>query len=192
LAEWAALWGHALDGFSLDSLWLVSRGRWSPRGGGTISPLVTGEDTNSGADLATTLLSVRSHDNRYRLIVDSYQAVLPDGDSLIVGGEPDSRCSLVDTRDSTELVLHFSGTGGGFHWGQWLSNDEFALGGWNEADDFGKWKQGRLWLYSMRDSIVCEYQTRIISAETYQRYEAAWHGWLLARYRAWKRARRPA
>ena len=46
-------------------------------------------------------------DNRFTLIVDSYQVVIPGEDTLIVGGEPDSRCSLLDTRDSTDLELNF-------------------------------------------------------------------------------------
>src|SRR6185436_13845940 len=37
LAEWASMWGRALDGFSLDSLWLVRRGHWSPGGGTRVS-----------------------------------------------------------------------------------------------------------------------------------------------------------
>jgi hypothetical protein len=151
-----------------------------------------GADADPQDDLATVLLRLQSPDHRYTLVVDSYQMVIPEGDTLIVGGEPESRCSLLDTRDSTSLELHFSGTGGGFHWGYWLSNTAFAVGGWNDADDFSQWRQGRLWLYSMRDSSVSEYQTRIVSAETYQRYEAAWHGWLLSRYRAWERFRRRA
>ncbi len=186
------MWGHALEGFSVDSLWQVRRAHWSPGGGSSVSLSMEGADADPRADLATVLLSLKSPDNHYTLVVDSYQMVIPEGDTLIVGGEPDSRCSLLDRRDSTSLELHFSGTSGGFHWGRWLSNTEFAVGGWNDADDFSQWKQGGLWLYSMRDSSISVYETRIVSAETYQRYEAAWHGWLLKRYRAWKRAHRPA
>jgi hypothetical protein len=44
----------------------------------------------------------------------------------------------------------------------------------------------------LRDSTVTTYATRIVSADTYARYEAAWHGWLLKRYKAWKRSHPPA
>jgi hypothetical protein len=180
------MWARALPGFEPDSLWVVKRSRWSPLGGTKYVPIVVGEDADPADYLAFQLLGLRSPDRRYILDVDSYQAVQPDGDSLIVGGEPDSRCSLIDERSMTELVLHQCGTPAGYHWGRWLSGDSFAVGGWNDADDFGQWKQGGLWLYSIRDSSVTEYQTRIVSAETYGRYEAAWHGWLLRRYRALK------
>ena len=188
LAEWTAMWGGALEGFSPDSLWLVSRRHWSLAGGGTRPPLFLGEGDDSQS-LARQLLSLRSPSRRFALSVDSYQAVMPSGDSLEVGGEPDSRCSLIDIRDSTEFVLMQTGTGGGYHWGAWLSEHSFAVGGWNDADDYSQWKQGRLWMFSLRDSTVTEYETRIVSAEAYLNYEARWHDWLLARYRAMKRTR---
>jgi len=153
-------------------------------------PLVVGEDSDAGADLATELLSLPSPDHRFILCVDSYQVVIPGSESVEVGGEPDSRCSLIDMRDTTEVVLQFCGTSCGNHWGCWLSPTSFAVGGWNNADDFGQWKQGGLSLYSLRDSSVTEYQTRIVSEESYRAYEAAWHGWLLKRYQVWMRSRR--
>jgi hypothetical protein len=160
-------------------------------GGSTYEPL-TADDSDPGDRLAFELLSLRSPDRRYVLDVDSYQAIEPDGDSLMVGGEPDSRCSLIDTRRNVELVLQQCGTPGGFEWGTWFSSTSFAVGGWNDADDFGQWKQGRLWIYSIPGASVTEYATRIVSERDFARYEAAWHGWLLRRYRQLKRTRPPA
>jgi len=183
------MWTRALPGFEPDSMWLVNRSHWSPSGGSRYEPIVAGDQSADPGDLlAFKLLGLRSPDRRYLLDVDSYQAIEPEGDSLTVGGEPDSRCSLIDERSMTEVVLQQCGTAGGYHWGRWLRNDSFAVGGWSDADDFGQWKQGSLWLYSLGDSSVTEYETRIVSAAAYQTYEAAWHGWLLRRYRVLKPA----
>jgi cytosine/uracil/thiamine/allantoin permease len=64
-----------------------------------------------------------------------------------------------------------------------LSPTRFALGGWRDADDFGQWKQGSLWIYSLTDSMMASYSTRIVSSVDYERYAAAWNAWLLRRYR---------
>jgi hypothetical protein len=135
---------------------------------------------------------MRSPDGRFILDVDEYQAIEPMGDSIEVGGEPDSQCSLIDAKSKLEQILMQTGTGGGYQWGTWLDRDAFALAGWCDADDYGQWKQGQLWLFSLRDSTVTTYATRIVSADAYASYEAAWNGWLLKRYRAWKRSHPPA
>jgi hypothetical protein len=187
------MWARALPGFATDSLWRVGRNRWSLARGTPYEPRVIGDNSADPGDLlAFALLGIRSPDGRYTLDVDSYQAVTPEGDVLIVGGEPDSRCTLIDEREHREYVLQQCGTPGGFHWGTWTSASSFAVGGWYDADDYGQWKQGRLWLYSLRDSTVSEFQTRIVSYDTYTNYEAAWHDWLLRRYKALKRSRPPA
>ena len=129
LADWTAIWAQALPGFTPDSMWLVHRSHWSPAGASKYDLVAVGRGADPEGDLAFELLGLRSPDRRYTLDVDSYQAVLPDRDSLIVGGEPDSRCSLIDERRMTELVLQQCGTPGGFHWGRWLSNASFAVGG---------------------------------------------------------------
>jgi hypothetical protein len=135
---------------------------------------------------------MRSPDGQFILDVDEYQAIEPTGDSIEVGGEPDSQCSLIDAKSKLEQILMQTGTGGGYQWGAWLGRDAFALAGWSDADDYGQWKQGQLWLFSLRDSTVSTYTTRIVSADAYAGYEAAWRGWLLKRYQAWKRAHTPA
>jgi hypothetical protein len=191
LAEWTAMWAQALPGFAPDSMWLVHRGRWNALARGKYQPMVIGKDADPGEDLAFELLGLRSPDRRYILDVDSYQVIEPSGDSLNVGGEPDSRCTLIDEPARLEFVLLECGTPCGYHWGTWLSNSSFAVGGWNDADDFGQWKQGGLSIYSIPDSSVTEYATRIVSAAAYARYEAAWGGWLLRRYRMLKHSRPP-
>jgi hypothetical protein len=153
--------------------------------------MVVGKDADPANCLAFELLGLRSPDRRYILDVDSYQAVVPGGDALTVGGEPDSRCTLIDEPARIELVLLECGTPCGYHWGTWLSNSSFVVGSWNDADDFGQWKQGGLSIYSLPDSSVTEYQNRIVPAADYARYEAAWHGWLLRRYRMLKQSKPP-
>lgn len=182
LSEWTAMWAAALPGFAIDSTWRVASARWTPLLTRPFEPL----ELESEDDVTLAILSLRSPGGRYTLDVDSYQYIRPEGDSLEVGGEPDSQCSLIDNRSHLEVVLQQCGTPGGFHWGMWLSRTSFAVGGWRDADDFGQWKQGRLWIYSIPESTLVEYETRIMSADDYARYQAAWHGWLLKRYRALK------
>jgi hypothetical protein len=192
LVEWAAMWSEAQTGFIPDSLWQGGSQKWSGLDARPYAPTEAGGERDSGDDLAFALLGIHSPDGRYILDVDAYQAIEPQGDSIEVGGEPDSQCSLIDSERRLEHILLQSGTVGGFQWGAWLDRDAFAVAGWSDADDYGQWKQGQLWLYSLRDSTVSTYSTRIVSADAYTRYEAAWHGWLLKRYKAWKRSHSPA
>ena len=74
----------------------------------------------------------------------------PDGDSLIVGGDPESQPSLTDNTTKASVNLAMCGTPCGFHWAKWLSPTSFALGSWSEADDYGHWMQGGLSIYSIR------------------------------------------
>jgi len=176
LDEWAALWAPAQPGFGLDSTWRVRKSLWSPS--------QTREfDMLSQDDVTFGILGIRSPDGRLVLDVDAYQVIVPGPDTVDVGGEPDSRCSLIDTRTRRETVLGQCGTPCGFHWGAWLTSRTFAVGSWTDADDFGQWKQAQLSIYSIPDSTVTEYQTRIVSAADYARYVRAWHAWLLERYR---------
>lgn len=192
IQEWTAMWAQAQPGFVVDSMWATGSERWAPLLSRPYSRTDASGETSPGDDLAYALLGIHSPDGRYILDVDEYQAIEPMGDSIEVGGEPDSQCSLIDAKGQKDHVLMQTGTGGGYQWGAWLSRDAFALGGWCDADDYGQWKQGQLWLYSLRDSTVSAYATRIVSADAYARYEAAWHSWLLRRYRAWKRSHAPA
>lgn len=118
------------------------------------------------------------------LYLDRYQAIVADGDSLEIGGEPDSRSALVERRTNRVAILKACGTACGSHWGAWLSPTTFALAGWQDADAYSQWKQGTLSLYSIPDSTVATYLTRIVPAKDYERYVEAWEGWLLERYRA--------
>lgn len=138
----------------------------------------------SAEDVTFDILGIPSSDGNYTLNVDTYQVIQLQGETLEVGGEPDSRCVLIDHRTGLESVLGLCGTSGGYHWGTWLTPRTFAVGAWLEADDYGQWKQARLSIYSIPDSTVTEYQSRIVSAADYERYLRAWHGWLLERYRS--------
>ena len=105
------------------------------------------------------------------------------------GGEPDSAPLLLDLQFGTSNQFETCGTPCAFDWGTWLSPTSFALGGWQDADDYGQWKQGRLWIYSIPESTETSYVTRIISAEKFANYRAAWEAWVAARYRALKKSR---
>ena len=192
LAKWSAMWSKSPPGFEPDSLWRVESRRWQPSDVRPFEPLKPGTQVDPGEDLAYQLLGIRSLDGHYTLDVDYYQVVEPMGDSIVVGDDLDSRCSLIDEQKHVEVILLQTGSVAGYQWGTWLSKGAFAVGGWTEADDYGQWLQGQLWIYSIPDSTVSVYATRIVSADTYSSYEAAWHGWLLKRYRAWKRSHSPA
>ncbi len=178
LEEWTAMWRKALPGFQVDSTWGVRPQRWTPA-----RRSVEGDfERRQATDLTLQLLGIESPDGRYVLDVDAYQEVVVVGDSVEVGGEPDSQPVLIDRGANVEYPLQFCGTSCGFHWGRWLSTTQFALGGWQQADDYGQWMQGSLAIYSTRDSIVRTYETRIVPARAFARYQAAWKRWLLRRY----------
>ena len=184
LSEWTAMWKVVLPGFEPDSLWMERKMKWSPSQVSNLEDNPEHEETDS--DLAFRILGVTSPDGARVLDIDSYQVIEPEGDSLEVGGEPDSRPVLIDRRARTETIVEFCGTSCGYHWAKWLSPAGFALGGWQNADDYGHWDQGTLSIYSLRDSTVAVYVTRIIPASDFERYLSAWRGWLMKRYRALK------
>jgi hypothetical protein len=183
LEEWVAMWAAALPGFAIDSTWAAGRERWTP-----LYTKPFAEDPLSAPDTTFQILGLPSPDGQHVLDVDAYQQIHMREDVLVIGGEPDSQSGLIDTTSHGEAILQVCGTVCGFHWGTWLSPTSFALGGWRDADDAGHWKQGQLWIYSIPDSSVAEYQTRIVSVDAFARYEAAWKAWLLKRYRAFARA----
>ena len=179
LRDWVTMWQAALPGFRVDSTFKADIQRWTPK--------QRRIDRNLGqreveTELAFQIMSSRSPDGRYILDVDAFQVAFPMGDTLEMGGEPDSQPVLIDLADSTEAVLQFCGPGCGFHWGTWISSSRFALGGWQQADDHAQWFQGSLAIYSIRDLTVRRYETRIIPANAYAHYRTAWKRWLLGRY----------
>jgi hypothetical protein len=178
LAEWETMWSAAMPGFSVDSLWLVRRDRWRP-----LYERPFERRRESSNDVSFEVMGIRSPDETRTLLVDGYQLIQPEGDSLEVGGEPDSQTSLIDHRTIVETIITQCGPSGGFDWGEWNSATSFALGGWTETDD-GQAKLGCLWFYSIPDSTVVEYRTRIVTPDEFSRYQAAWRGWLNTRYRA--------
>ena len=176
------MWAQAQPGLALDSTWFATRTPWRPLSIAAFDS--TSRETSD--DVTFELLGIRSPNGAYTLNVDSYQVIQPDGDTLVVGGEPDSRCSLIDNRSLREATLDFCGTACAFNWGVWLTDSAFAVGGWRDADDSGERKQARLSIYSIADSSVSEYAGPSVSGQAYRRYLAAWEHWLLMRYRMLK------
>jgi hypothetical protein len=187
LSEWVVMWRAALPGFAVDSLWAGSRGRWRPISVGEGDGFT--EAREGPDDVTFELLVLPSPDGEHLLYVDHYQAIEADGDIIEVGGEPDSEPALIDRRRNTVAILRSCGTVCGFHWGTWLSPTTFALGGWQDADAYSQWKQGTLSIYSIPDSTVTTYLTRVVSAKDYGQYVSAWESWLLKRYRALRSTR---
>ena len=188
LAAWVAMCRTILPGFKVDSTWSRGRGRWSPGRKDTLQRLP--DHLNDGSNIAFDILGLHSPDRRFILDVDAYMTCEPQGDSLEWGGEPESTPVLIDLRTKVATTVEFCGTPCWFDWGVWLSPASFALAGGQEADDFGQWIQGTLQIYSLSDSTVATYVTRIVSTEEYGRYRQAWERWLRARYRS-LRASRP-
>jgi hypothetical protein len=179
LSDWVVMWRETLPGFLPDSLWREGTESWEfagarEPGSGSL------EDGTSSGDLTSQILTLDSPGGR---CLDNYQYIQPDGDSLIVGGDPESQPSLRDNTTKASVNLAMCGTSCGFHWGKWLSPTTFALGSWNQADDYGHWMQGGLSIYSIRDSTRANYVTRIVPVNDYDRYFRAWNLWLLKRYR---------
>jgi hypothetical protein len=175
------MWRSALPGFEADSMWATGQRRWKPVYVRKLERDI--DDQSIDGEIAFQVLGLPSPEGRYVLDVDWYQSIQPQGDTLEVGGEPDSQPTLIDRRTRLEAILEACGTSCGFHWGKWLSPTSFALGGWRDADDFGQWKQGSLSIYSLQDSSVVTYETRVVSADDYARYVGAWKAWLMTRYR---------
>ena len=181
LRPWVKMWRTALPGFSVDSLY---RAETAPALRGYIQPLKAYYPPDEEEAGTFSVLSAESPDGRYKLIVDRDQYVEEVGTEIRIGGEPDSAPLLLDMRSGTANGFESCGTGCGFHWGTWLSRTSFVLGGWQDADDYGQWKQGQLSIYSVADSTKTIYMTRIISAKKFDTYWAAWEASVAARYRA--------
>jgi hypothetical protein len=175
LDDWVVMWRETLPGFLPESLWSQGKRVWKPGNEG-------GMEGGAGSELTATILTLDSPGGRYSLCIDNYQYIQPDGDTLIVGGDPESQPSLTDNIVKRQENLAMCGTSCGFHWAKWLSPTSFALGSWTEADEYGQWKQGRLTVYSIRESTRVDYATRIVSVNDYDRYYRAWTLWLLKRY----------
>jgi hypothetical protein len=188
LSDWVVMWRETLPGFLPDSLWSQGKDSWKFVG---VREPDSGpvEDGAPSGDLAARILTLDSPGGRYSLCIDNYQYMTPDGDSLIVGGDPESQPSLTDNTTKASVNLAMCGTPCGFHWAKWLSPTSFALGSWSEADDYGHWMQGGLSIYSIRDSTRANYVTRIVPVNDYDRYFRAWNLWLLGRYREIMKAR---
>jgi hypothetical protein len=183
LEEWIAMWRASLPGFAVDSLWMDKKQRWSPDLLRKIEGDIRHRETPT--DVAFEILGIRSPDGRRILDVDRYLVIEPVGDDVDESGEPDSQPWLIDRRAGTEALLKTCGTDCSFHWGTWLSPSRFALAGMRDGDDgYGHWVQGQIWIYSLDDSMVAGYVTRIVTRERAGGYAAARHEWLRARARA--------
>jgi len=187
LSRWARMWQTSLPGFQPDSLYREAV--HSALRGGYVQPLKNMYPPDPDHRSVFSVLSAMSPDGRYKLVFDWYQYVGERDGEVVTGGEPDSAPLLLDLRFGTSNQFETCGTPCAFDWGTWLTSTTFALGGWESVDDYGQWRQGRLSIFSIPDSTETSYVTRIISAEKFGKYRAAWEAWVAARYRALKEAR---
>jgi hypothetical protein len=189
LNPWVRMWQASLPGFKPDSLY--HNGMRPALRGGYVQPLRNIYPPDPEHRDVFSVLSAMSPDGRYKLVFDWYQYIGENEGDIETGGEPDSAPLLLDLRFRTSNQFEFCGTPCAFDWGVWLSPTSFALGGWQDADEYGQWKQGRFSIYSIPDSTASSYVTRIISAENFVDYRAAWKAWVAARYRALKGVEAP-
>jgi len=187
LNKWVRMWRTGSPGFMLDSLY---RAGTAPALHGYVGPLKTYYPPDDEHAATYSVLSAASPDGRYKLVFDWDQYVYETEDGEVrIGGEPDSAPLLLDLKSGTANIIESCGTPCGFLWGTWLSPTCFALTGWQDADDYGQWVQGRLSIYSIPDSTQTIYATRIISGEKFMKYRASWEASVAARYRALKGSR---
>jgi len=176
------MWRAAMPGFGLDSLRGDGPQKWQP------VMVVTSERSfilsreRDRDDPTPQILGLPSPDGRRLLDIDSYQLIEIQGETMVVGGDPDSRSAVLDRSAGTEAVLFLSGTTAGAHWGRWLSPDRFVLGGWQDTNDEAEERQGWLSVFDLRDSTIVSYSTRSVSRTDYEHYYEAWKRWLMKRY----------
>jgi hypothetical protein len=182
LEEWAAMWRAAMPGFRIDSLYIANEG--PAFRGGYVRPAGELYPGPSAGGARRPVLEADSRDGRHRLVFDWYRWVEERNGKVEASGEPESAPLLVDLHGGTANRFEFCGTPCAFDWGAWLSNDRFVLGGHEEVDATGRWRRGRLRLYSIADSTVTTYVTRPVPYEDFERYRRAWDEWVAARYRA--------
>jgi hypothetical protein len=181
LNVWVGMWREALPGFRTDSLYPAGITRAF---GSVYTQPAQDFISERGLNDVIEVLGERSPYGRFHLVFDRYQAITEENGEIEIGGDPDSAPVLLDLRHGTASVFESCGTPCGFHYGVWISPTRFALGGWQEVDPAGTRKQGRLWVYSIEDSVTTQYVTRAIPARDFDRYLSAWTDWVSARYRA--------
>jgi hypothetical protein len=194
LSTWLAMWRQAIPGMRLDSLYaggavpaFEARGvRREPLTGD--APWTVGDDNDE--DITPEVLTVRSPDRRYELLIDRYQMIVGGGgDQLEIGGDVDSAPVLTDRRDRVSIGFAFCGSECGYHWAAWLDSKRFVLAGWSRNFDSLDTYHGTLSLYSLADSTETRWRTRSVGEREFARYSGAWEVWLRARYRAFKSSR---
>jgi len=178
---WAAMWGKAAPGFVPESLFFAGSAPALRKG--YIQPLKNiYPPTEEGPTFK--VLGADSPDGRYKLVFDWYQHIGEDSGEIEIGEEADSAPLLLDFQRGISNHFEGCGTPCGYHWGVWLSPTSFVLAGWVEGDAAGKWKQGKITIYSIGDSTATTYVTRFVPLEAYARYRDAWGDWVSTRYRA--------
>jgi len=181
LVEWVRMWRAAIPGFRVDSLWVVDRRLWTPVW--EQLPPSPWED-----EISARVLTISPPDSAFDVWIDADQSIAESNSGEItIGGEPDSRSELIDRRGNRSIGIFEAGTGAGAHWAHWFGPGRFALAGWSNASDYGHWNQGWISIYSIPDSSVTHYVTRIIPWEKFQLYSAEWEKWIAGRYRFFKR-----
>jgi len=173
------MWEKSSPGFRADSLLRV--GVEPAFRAGWLQPLNDVYPPPPDQELVFRVLSANSPDGRYKLVFDRYQSIDEDAGEIETGGDPDSAPLLIDLRRRTFSQFETCGTPCGFDWGVWLSPSRFALAGWREADVAGQQRQGRIKIFSIRDSTATTYVTRPVSAGEFALYRDAWRDWIASR-----------
>lgn len=184
IAPWVAMWLHAEPEFEADSL--IRVGTASAFRGATEQPLKSFYPPPEESEPVFLILSAHSPDSRYNLIFDWYQHIEETGEEIDIGGDADSGPLLLDLRRGTASLFGMCGTPCGYHWGIWISPSSFALAGWQEADASSRSHRGRLEIYSLADSTVTTYVTRVVPSKQFALYRATWEKWVATKFRALK------
>jgi hypothetical protein len=188
LAEWVTMWRAAIPGFKVDSLYFVDRHPWK-----IVWEELPPTDKHApwypwDDQISAQVLTITSRDSAFELWIDADQSIdESDSGEIVIGGEPDSRSELIDRHGNRSVRIFDAGTGAGAHWGHWFGSRRVALAGWSNASDYGHWNQGWISIYSIPDSSITRYVTRIIPWDKFRLYSAEWEKWIAARYRTLKR-----
>ena len=183
--QWVAMWRKVAPGFTADSL--AREGR-SPAGFGSgVRPLehciVSGADSSVLCDV----LGETSPTGRYGLVENAYRTTPDPGVPNSAGGEPDAAAILIDYGRRTCDMFLVLGTPYTFDWGAWVDSTHFALAG-SESDEESTCF-GFVRLYSIEENSVTTWTTHAVRLALRVPYLAASDDRIMARCRAWKRAR---
>lgn len=176
LREWVRLWKAARPEFELDSLRFARWEHFHPAA--DEAPWEVPDSLDESGEGLNALVVV-APGGRRRLLIDRYQ-VISGGE---IGGDPDSAPVLADLGTGHTFTFESCGTVCGFHWAAWIDSTRFVLAGWESFGEQHERSYGTLTYYDLRRGLQANYAVPVYEPEEYDRYLAAWHGWVLARLR---------